>query len=78
MAVDTTPALREQLERGLTLPASWYSDPEVLRLEQKLIFGCTWQYAGSLTQLQGRAAPAARVSDEDQLEIPAFLRRQAN
>ena len=52
MAVDTTPALREQLERGLTLPASWYSDPEVLRLEQERIFGRTWQYAGSLTQLE--------------------------
>jgi cell division protein FtsZ len=27
---------------------------------------------------QGRAVPAARRSDDDQLEIPAFLRRQAN
>ena len=51
MAVDTTPVLREQLERGLTLPASWYSDPEVLRLEQERIFGRAWQYAGSLSQL---------------------------
>ena len=51
MAIDTSPLLRDQLERGLTLPASWYSDPEVLRLEHERIFGRTWQYAGSLSQL---------------------------
>jgi len=34
------------LERGLTLPASWYSDPEILRLEQERIFRRSWQYAG--------------------------------
>ncbi|WP_419512294.1 hypothetical protein [Methylobacterium fujisawaense] len=27
---------------------------------------------------QGRAAPQPRMMDDDQLEIPAFLRRQAN
>jgi cell division protein FtsZ len=27
---------------------------------------------------QGRVAPQARMMDDDQLEIPAFLRRQAN
>jgi cell division protein FtsZ len=27
---------------------------------------------------QGRIAPASRSMEEDQLEIPAFLRRQAN
>jgi cell division protein FtsZ len=27
---------------------------------------------------QGRAAPPARLAEDDQLEIPAFLRRQAN
>jgi len=32
---------------------------------------------GSLDPM-GRPAPAARASDEDQLEIPAFLRRQSN
>ena len=46
MAIDVTPALREELERGLTLPASWYSDPAVLALEQERIFRRTWQYAG--------------------------------
>jgi len=27
---------------------------------------------------QGRSLPQARMMDDDQLEIPAFLRRQAN
>jgi len=43
--------LREELERGLTLPASWYSDPEILRLEQERIFRRSWQYAGPLEQV---------------------------
>jgi choline monooxygenase len=34
----------------MTLPASWYSDPDVLRLEQERIFRRTWQYAGVLEQ----------------------------
>jgi choline monooxygenase len=38
--------LRTELEQGLTLPASWYSDPEVLNLEHERIFHRTWQYAG--------------------------------
>ena len=32
---------------------------------------------GSL-DAQGRVAPQSRMMDDDQLEIPAFLRRQAN
>ena len=38
--------LRSELEQGLTLPASWYSDPALLRLEYDRIFHRTWQYAG--------------------------------
>jgi phenylpropionate dioxygenase-like ring-hydroxylating dioxygenase large terminal subunit len=39
------------LERGYTLPAGWYSDPGVLRLEQERIFKRCWQYAGRLDQV---------------------------
>jgi choline monooxygenase len=39
------------LERGLTLPAPWYSDPEILRLEQKRVFRRSWQYAGVVTEV---------------------------
>jgi phenylpropionate dioxygenase-like ring-hydroxylating dioxygenase large terminal subunit len=35
-----------------SVPWSWYSDPEVLRLEQERIFRRTWQYVGH----DGRAA----------------------
>ena len=34
-----------------TLPYSWYSDPELLRLEQQKIFRSAWQYAGHLGEL---------------------------
>ena len=43
--------LRAELERGLTLPASWYSDPEILRLEQERIFARAWQYACPVEQV---------------------------
>ncbi len=33
-----------------TLPWSWYSDPELLRLEQERIFRHGWQYAGPAEQ----------------------------
>jgi phenylpropionate dioxygenase-like ring-hydroxylating dioxygenase large terminal subunit len=34
-----------------TLPWRWYSDPEVLRLEQERIFRRAWQYAGHAGEL---------------------------
>jgi phenylpropionate dioxygenase-like ring-hydroxylating dioxygenase large terminal subunit len=34
-----------------TLPWSWYSDPERLRLESERIFARTWQYAGHTGQV---------------------------
>ena len=45
------PTLRDSLLEGGTLPASWYSDPEVLRLEHERIFARSWQYAGPLEQV---------------------------
>ncbi|MBW3592715.1 MAG: Rieske (2Fe-2S) protein, partial [Actinobacteria bacterium] len=36
---------------GYTLPASWYSDPDVLRREQERIFRRSWQYAGRAEEL---------------------------
>ena len=46
MTATVSSELRTELEQGLTLPASWYSDPEVLNLEHERIFHRTWQYAG--------------------------------
>ena len=41
----------EALARGYTLPADWYIDPGVLRLEHERIFRHAWQYAGRLDQV---------------------------
>ncbi len=46
MSVEIASDLHAQIESGLTLPAPWYSDPAVLRLEQERIFKRSWQYAG--------------------------------
>lgn len=40
--------LLESLGRGATLPADWYADPAIHRLEQERIFTRSWQYAGRL------------------------------
>jgi phenylpropionate dioxygenase-like ring-hydroxylating dioxygenase large terminal subunit len=40
------PAPSLALEEGWTLPASWYTDPDVLRLEEQRLFARSWQYAG--------------------------------
>ena len=64
VAVAVPATLRSDLLAGATLPASWYSDPELLRLEHERIFNRSWQYAGVLEQV---TAPGAfftcRVGD---------------
>ena len=42
MAVD----YRSRLESGVTLPFSWFADPQVFADEQARIFGRYWQYVG--------------------------------
>ena len=44
--VDAVGEVREAVEAGYTLPASWYADPEVYALERDRIFGRSWQYVG--------------------------------
>jgi len=44
-----------------TLAASWYTDPEVLRDEQRLIFRDAWQYAGRAEQV---AEPGSYLTAE--------------
>ncbi len=38
--------LSEAIERGSTLPGSWYTDPAVFEEEKRRIFHRSWQYAG--------------------------------
>src|SRR5689334_6098206 len=40
--------LNQTLRQGMTLPGSWYTDPEVFDFEKEKIFGHTWHYAGHL------------------------------
>jgi phenylpropionate dioxygenase-like ring-hydroxylating dioxygenase large terminal subunit len=63
-----------------TLPFSWYGDPDVLRLEQELIFRHAWQYVGHSGQLaelgdrfpaQAGDVPVLLVRGEDR--VRAFL-----
>ncbi len=80
-AVDVASGLRAQLESGLTLPASWYSDPAVLALEQERIFKRSWQYVGVAADVaepgqfvtcHAGEVPVVVVRDRD-LELRAFV-----
>jgi phenylpropionate dioxygenase-like ring-hydroxylating dioxygenase large terminal subunit len=44
--------VRERLESGATLPAEWYVDADVFRLERERIFEHTWQCVGIAEGLQ--------------------------
>ena len=37
--------LASRLDAGVTLPFSWFADPEIFRAEQERIFAGSWQYA---------------------------------
>src|SRR5690242_144573 len=47
----TSPGLAA-LERGETLPASWYTDPSLYAREQERIFRRSWQYVGLTEQVE--------------------------
>jgi phenylpropionate dioxygenase-like ring-hydroxylating dioxygenase large terminal subunit len=73
--------LRSRLIAGETLPASWYSDSDVLRLEQERIFNRFWQYAGpavqvaahgSYTTCRAGTTPIVVVRDRER-ELRAFV-----
>jgi len=48
--------LVRDLDRGLSLPSSWYTDPAVVERERARIFRRSWQYVG-------RTAQVARAGD---------------
>ena len=77
----TVPALADELARGYTLPANWYTDPAVLEAERERIFARSWQYAGRAAQVAEPGdyfsccaghIPIAVVRNEDG-ELSAFV-----
>ena len=40
------------LEQAWTIPAAWYTEPQVYELELKTVFSASWQYAARLEQLR--------------------------
>ncbi len=56
MNIETMNSLAADLDRGIALPASWYTDPGILAMEQTHIFRRFWQYVGHVDEL-------ARVGD---------------
>jgi choline monooxygenase len=58
------PSLPEALRLGRTLPARWYTDPDVLEQEKKRIFAASWNYVG-LTEKVARVGDflTCRVGD---------------
>jgi len=47
----TDPALASALDRGDTLPAHWYVDPEIFHAEKERIVHRSWQYVGHTGQV---------------------------
>ena len=45
------PTLASALDRGDTLPAHWYVDPEIFRAEKERILHRSWQYVGHTGQV---------------------------
>src|SRR5262249_30520156 len=66
-------ALRGDLERGISLPASWYTDPAVLVREWERIFHRTWQYVGRAEQVAGEGDYLTGVAGQ----IPVVVVRSA-
>jgi len=46
----------DPLEKAWTIPAPWYFDERIERLERDSVFATTWQMAGRLDQVQEKGA----------------------
>ena len=66
--------LAARLDAGITLPFSWFADPEIFRAEQERIFAHTWQYAvptawvsepGEFATCRAGLVPIVVVRDHD-------------
>jgi phenylpropionate dioxygenase-like ring-hydroxylating dioxygenase large terminal subunit len=58
------------LEDASTIPASWYTQPEMLQLELRAVFGRTWQVIGRTDQLSSEGGYiTAQVGNEPVLAV---------
>jgi phenylpropionate dioxygenase-like ring-hydroxylating dioxygenase large terminal subunit len=51
LALQKRSKLIDDIEKGISLPSSWYTDPSMLLKEQEKIFRRYWQYIGRTAQL---------------------------
>ena len=79
--LDEDGAIREAIETGHTLPSSWYTDEQIFRLEQQLIFRRQWEFVGHLGQVakpgdffayEASGVPIVVVRDHDST-VRAFV-----
>ena len=59
--LDAAEELFAAIDRGQTLPFSWYDDPEIFRLERDRIFKRSWQFFGYTFEL---AEPGDMITGE--------------
>ena len=52
VTIDLMGPLASSLDRGYTLPASWYTNPAMFEAEKDCIFRRCWQYAGLTEQVR--------------------------
>ncbi|HYV03599.1 MAG TPA: SRPBCC family protein [Blastocatellia bacterium] len=45
-------SFEERLARASTLPSDWYTNPEMLELEKRRVFGRSWQLVGRVEQVE--------------------------
>ncbi|HEY9867985.1 MAG TPA: aromatic ring-hydroxylating dioxygenase subunit alpha [Candidatus Obscuribacterales bacterium] len=72
--MEETRKLLDDLDRGLSLPSSWYTDPAITDLERERIFRRSWQYIGNRQQLSAVGDYITGYVSE----IPVVVVRNAN
>jgi len=72
--------LADDLDRGLSLPASWYTDPELVTRERDRIFRRAWQYLGRAEQvaragdfIAGAVGEVPVVAVRGEVDLKAFV-----
>jgi choline monooxygenase len=72
---------QESIERAETLPSSWYTEPEMPKIEHQVIFSTAWQLAGHVSEIPNAGDSFCRhiagnpviVFRDDNLNIRTFF-----